>query len=231
MAGFRGWSGEGSPTTLVLVRHGVTGHTVDKRFSGGLGGSNPGLTDEGRAQVRATADWLAPLAEEIDVVVASPVRRTQESAEILARRLDRKLVTEDGLAEMEFGSWDGMTFAEIKDRYPDDLDAWLGSLEHTPGGGESFRVVEQRVLASLHRLLDEHAGRTVLAVSHVTPIKVLVANALGAPLESVYRMELAPASVTVLSYFADPSTGSGRRRKSSMRMFNGRPTDAAFTGR
>ncbi len=223
MAGFRGWSGEGAPTTLVLVRHGVTGHTVDKRFSGGLGGSNPGLTDEGRAQVRATADWLAPLAEDIDVVVASPVRRTQESAEILARRLDRTLVTEDGLAEMEFGSWDGMTFAEIKDRYPDDLDAWLGSLEHTPGGGESFRVVEQRVLASLDRLLDEHAGRTVLAVSHVTPIKVLVAHALEAPLESVYRMELAPASVTVLSYFAD--------QKSSMRMFNGRPTDAAFTGR
>jgi probable phosphoglycerate mutase len=223
MAGFRGWSGESAPTTLVLVRHGVTGHTVDKRFSGGLGGSNPSLTDEGRAQVRATADWLAPLAEEIDVVVASPVRRTQESAEILARRLDRTLVTEDGLAEMEFGSWDGMTFAEIKDRYPDDLDAWLGSLEHTPGGGESFRVVEQRVLASLDRLLDEHVGRTVLAVSHVTPIKVLVAHALGAPLESVYRMELAPASVTVLSYFADT--------KSSMRMFNGRPTDAAFTGR
>ena len=223
MAGFRGWSGESAPTTLVLVRHGVTGHTVDKRFSGGLGGSNPGLTDEGRDQVRTTADWLAPLAEEIDVVVASPVRRTQESAEILARRLDRKLVTEDGLAEMEFGSWDGMTFAEIKDRYPDDLDAWLGSLEHTPGGGESFRVVEQRVLASLDRLLDQHAGRTVLAVSHVTPIKVLVAHALGAPLESVYRMELAPASVTVLSYFAD--------RKSSMRMFNGRPTDAGFTGR
>ena len=68
----RGWSAGGAPTTLVLVRHGVTGHTLDKRFSAGLGGSNPGLTDEGRAQVRATADWLAPLAEEIDVVVTSP---------------------------------------------------------------------------------------------------------------------------------------------------------------
>ena len=223
MAEARGWSGDGSPTTLVLVRHGVTGHTVDKRFSGGLGGSNPGLTDEGRDQVRATADWLAPLAADIDTVVASPVRRTQESAEILARRLDRPLLTEDGLAEMEFGSWDGLTFAEIKDAYPHDLDAWLGSLEHTPGGGESFRLVEQRVLASLERLLEEYAGRTVLAVSHVTPIKVLVTHALGAPLESVYRMELAPASVTVLSYFADGLA--------SMRMFNGRPTDAAFTGR
>jgi broad specificity phosphatase PhoE/ribonuclease HI len=219
----QGWSDGGTPTTLVLVRHGVTGQTLDKRFSSGLGGTDPGLTDEGRAQVRATADWLAPLAEDIDTVVASPVRRTHESAEILAARLGRPVVTEDGLAEMEFGSWDGMTYAEIRERYPDDLDAWLGSLDHTPGGGESFRVVQKRVLGSLDLLLEEYAGRTVLVVSHVTPIKVLVAHALGAPLESVYRMELAPGSVTVLSYFSDGNA--------ALRMFNARPTDAAFIGR
>jgi probable phosphoglycerate mutase len=216
---------------LVLVRHGATDHTVGKRFSSGLGGSNPGLADEGSAQVRATADWLSPLAEEIDVVVTSPVRRTHESAEILADRLGRALQTEDGLAEMEFGSWDGLTFDEVRERYPDELDAWLGSLDDQPGGGESFRVVEKRVLASLDRLLDDHAGQTVLVVSHVTPIKVLVAHAIGAPLESMFRMELAPASVTVLSFFDDPSTGSGQRGNAVMRMFNARPTDAAFLGR
>ena len=207
----------------MLVRHGVTPHTVDKRFSSGLGGSNPGLSEEGRAQIRATADWLSPLAEEIDVVVSSPVRRTYESAEIVGARLGRPLVTEDGLAEMEFGSWDGMTFAEIQEHHPDDLDAWLGSLDHPPGGGESFRGVQRRVLASLDRLLAQYAGRTVLVVSHVTPIKVLVARALGAPLESVYRMEMAPASVTVLSFFDDGNA--------AMRMFNARPTEGVVTGR
>ena len=193
---------------------------MDKRFSGGLGGRNPGLSDEGRAQVRATADWLSPLAEGIDVLVTSPVRRTRESAEILGDRLDLPVLTDDGLAEMEFGSWEGLTFAEIQERYPDDIDAWLGSLDEPAGGGESFRVVEKRVLASLDGLLEEHRGRTVLAVSHVTPIKVLVARALGAPLEAVYRMELAPASVTVLSFYDDGN--------SSMRMFNARPTEVAF---
>jgi len=219
----RSWSPDAPATTLVLVRHGVTAHTLDKRFSSGLGGANPGINDEGRAQVRATADWLAPLADGIDVVIASPVRRTHESAEILGARLGRPVLTEEGLAEMEFGAWDGLTFAEIQDRYPDELDRWLGSLDEAPGGGESFRVLEKRVLASLERLLSEYAGRTVLAVSHVTPIKVLVAHALGAPLEAVYRMELAPASVTVLSFFADGHA--------SLRMFNARPTDVAFTGR
>jgi ribonuclease H / adenosylcobalamin/alpha-ribazole phosphatase len=214
---------EAGTTTLVLVRHGVTRHTESRKFSGGLGGHNPGLTDEGRDQARATADWLAPLADGIDVVVSSPVRRTLETAEIVAARLGTTFVIEDGLAEMDFGAWEGMTFAEVRDSYPDDLDAWLGSVDAGPGGGESLRVVEKRVLASLERVLSEHAGRTVLAVSHVTPIKVLVAHAMGAPLESVHRMELAPASVTVLSFYGD-----GRM---SLRMFNARPTEAAFIGR
>jgi ribonuclease H / adenosylcobalamin/alpha-ribazole phosphatase len=224
----RGWSPAGTATTLLLVRHGVTAHTVDKRFSGGLGGSNPGLSDEGRDQVRLTADWLSPLAGDIDVVVSSPVRRTHESAEILGARLRKPVRTEGGLAEMEFGSWEGLTFAELRERHPDELDAWLGSVDVPAGGGESFRVVEKRVLASLDRLLEEYVGRTVLVVSHVTPIKVLVAHALGAPLESLYRMELAPASVSVLSFFDDGPPG---RRSASMRMFNARPTEAALTGR
>ena len=219
----RGWSPDQPTTPRGLGRHGVTSHTVDKRFSSGLGGSNPGLTEEGRAQMRATADWLAPLADGIDVVVSSPVKRTHESAEIIGARLEKPVLTDDGLAEMEFGTWDGLTFAEIQERHPDELDRWLGSLDETPGGGESFRVVEKRVLGSLERLLSEYAGQTVLAVSHVTPIKVLVAHALSAPLEAVYRMEMAPASVTVLSFFSDGHA--------SLRMFNARPTDAAFTGR
>jgi len=83
--------------------------------------------------------------------------------------------------------------------------------------------VQARVLAGLEGLLAAHAGRTVLAVSHVTPIKVLVAHALGAPLESVYRMELAPASVTVLTFFPDGNA--------VLRMFNARPVELALTGR
>jgi probable phosphoglycerate mutase len=219
----RGWGPPGTPTTLVLVRHGVTAHTRDKRFSGGLGGVDPALTEDGRAQARATADWLAPLAEDVDAVVSSPVRRTRETAEIIAERLGKGVDLEHGLAEMEFGRWEGKTFAEVREAYPDDLDAWLGSLHHTPGGGESFSQVQERVLASLDTLLRTYPGRTVLAVSHVTPIKVLVARTLGAPLESVFRMELAPASVTVLSFYENGNA--------SLRLFNARPMEEAFIGR
>jgi len=218
----RGWSASaGEPTTLVLVRHGVTDHTVEKRFSGGLASANPGLSTDGRAQVRAVADWLSPLGDRVDAVVSSPVRRTRESAQILAETLGRPVEEEPGFAEMEFGAWDGLTFDEVKASHPEELDAWLGALDVAPTGGESFRAVEARVLEGLQRLLDTHGGRTVVVVSHVTPIKVLVAHAVDAPLDAVFRMELSPASVTVLSFFRGGRDGTEQR--ASLRMFNVQP--------
>jgi broad specificity phosphatase PhoE/ribonuclease HI len=226
VAGYRGWSPpEGAVTTLVLVRHGATTHTADKRFSGGLSSSNPGLTDEGRAQVREVAEWLAPLGADVETVITSPVRRTRESAEILAERLGLGLVEEPGFAEMEFGAWDGLTFAEANERYPDDIKGWLGSLDVAPHGGESFHEVDKRVLAGLERVLDDYADKTVLVVSHVTPIKILVAHAVDAPLSALFRMELSTASVSVVSFVGAADSGAGSRR-GSMRLYNAQPPGA-----
>ena len=225
----RDWTPPGGPpTTLILVRHGVTQHTVEKRFSGGLASANPGLSDEGRDQVRATSQWLAQIADDVDAVIASPVRRTLESAEIVAETLGLKVEIEPGFAEMEFGVWDGMTFAEVAEKHKADLDSWMGNMDVAPGGGESFRDVETRVLAGLDRVLAAHAGKTVVVVSHVTPIKTLVTHVLQAPLLSVYRMELAPASVTVLSFFDVGEKGD--KPMASMRLFNARPVDDPFLG-
>jgi broad specificity phosphatase PhoE/ribonuclease HI len=219
----QGWGpADITPTTLVLVRHGVTDHTLGKLFSGGLASANPPLNDEGREQARATGEWLAPMAPTFDALVSSPVRRTRETAEILAQFFDLEIEEEAGIAEMEFGTWDGKSFAEVHEQFPDEMSAWLGDLESAPHGGESFRAVEKRVLEGRDRIVSAYAGQTVVAVSHVTPIKTLVADALGAPLDAVYRMELAPASVTVISYFLG---GPDRDQPmASLRLYNGRPT-------
>lgn len=223
----RGWSPPSrDTTTVVLLRHGVTEHTAAKRFSGGLGGDNPPLSEEGLDQARAAADWLSGLGDRVDAVVASPVRRTRETAAVVAERLGLPVGEEPGFAEMEFGDWDGLTFSEVAERDRAGLDAWLGSLDVPPPGGESFRTVEERVLAGLDRVLEAHRGRTVVVVSHVTPIKTLVAHAMRAPLDAVFRMELSPASVSVLSFHPEQD-GSGVR--GSLRLYNALPPSRQAT--
>lgn len=210
-------AGPGEPTTIVLVRHGVTPHTTGRRFSGGLGGDNPALSEEGREQAAEVAAWLVELKESIDAVVASPVRRTRETADAIAAALGLPVEEEAGFAEMEFGEWDGLTFTEVAERDKERMEAWFADMAVAPPGGESFVEVRERVLAGLSRLLDAHAGRTVVVVSHVTPIKTLVAHAMEAPLDALFRMELAPAAVSVVAFYPDPRTGE---RRGSLRFFN-----------
>ncbi|MFK0266084.1 bifunctional RNase H/acid phosphatase [Streptomyces angustmyceticus] len=198
-----GWGPDlGPPATLVLLRHGETPLTPEKRFSGS-GGTDPALSAAGRRQAEATAAALAARGT-IQAVVSSPLRRCRETAGAVAERLGLEVRIEEGLRETDFGAWEGLTFAEVRERHPEDLDAWLGSAKVAPtGGGESFATVARRVAVARDKLLARYAGRTVLVVTHVTPVKTLVRLALGAPPESLFRMELSAASLSVVAYYAD----------------------------
>ncbi len=201
-----GWRSKftSTPTTFVLVRHGVTEHTERKVFSGS-GGTDPQLTDTGRDQAKRAGEWIRAVGG-VDAVVASPLRRTRETAGIIATALGLEVDIEGGIAEVAFGDWEGFTFAEIMDQWPDDLKRWLDSTAIAPPQGEAIDAVRERVLETRDRLMDQHAGKTVVVVSHVTPIKLLVADALGAPITSIFRMELAPASVTTIQWWPDGAT-------------------------
>lgn len=191
----------GAPATFVLMRHGETELTPQKRFSGS-GGSDPSLSDVGRYQAERVASALAARGT-IQAIVSSPLARCRETAGIIAARLGLQVGVEEGLRETDFGAWEGLTFAEVRERHPEDLGAWLGSPEAQPTGGESFEAVAQRVAAARDRLVAAYAGRTVLLVTHVTPIKTLVRLVLGAPPESLFRMELSAASLSAVAYYAD----------------------------
>ncbi|MER6323251.1 bifunctional RNase H/acid phosphatase [Streptomyces coelicoflavus] len=201
----------GAPATFVLLRHGETPLTPQKRFSGS-GGSDPSLSSVGREQAEKVAESLARRGT-IEAVVASPLARTRETAGVVAARLGLEVAVDEGLRETDFGAWEGLTFGEVRDRYPEDLDAWLASPDAEPtGGGESFAATGVRVAAARDRLVAAYAGRTVLLVSHVTPIKTFLRLALGAPPESLFRMELSAASLSAVAYYADGGA--------SVRLFN-----------
>ncbi|MFJ9807573.1 histidine phosphatase family protein [Streptomyces sp. NPDC101158] len=189
-------------TTLLLLRHGETLLTPQRRLSGS-GGSNPGLSPAGRRQARATADALARRGD-VEAIVTSPMRRCQETAHWAAARLGLGVQVDRDLREADFGAWEGLTFAQVRERHPDDLDAWLASPESPPsGGGETMHEVTRRTAAVRDGLLARHAGTTVLVVSHVGPLRTLIRLALQAPPHTLFRMELAAASLSTLTY--DPT--------------------------
>jgi len=157
---------------------------------------------------RATALAGSP----VDAVVASPMRRTRETAGIVGAVLGLDVEVDEDLRECAFGLWEGLTFAQAEEGWPDEVTDWLSSTAVAPPGGESFDAVAERVVAARDRLLARHKGATVLVVSHVTPIKTLVRLALDAPSHALYRMELAPASLTAVSWFGDGNA--------SLRLFN-----------
>ena len=211
-----------APTTLVLVRHGDTDHTRARLFSG-RGGADPSLNDDGRAQIRATAEWLAPLAATSPSLLCSPLRRTRESADIVSARLELPVTVDEGLVEASFGSWEGLSYAEVVKRDPDAFTSWMGDPARPAGGsGDSLVSMSTRVEELRERLLETYRGRTVIAVSHLTPIKLLTHAALDLPLASLFRTEISPGSVTVLAWYPD-----GRP---VVRLLNGQPAGDLFNG-
>jgi ribonuclease H / adenosylcobalamin/alpha-ribazole phosphatase len=189
---------QGEPTVTALLRHGQTPMSVQKRYAGR---TDAPLTEMGVQQAAAAAKRLASAG--LGVIVTSPLLRTVQTAQAVAAVTGAAVVTDDGFRETDFGAWEGLTFAEVRERWPAEITAWLADPDVAPPGGESFTDVSARVTAALDRVLAARAGQTVLIVSHVTPIKMLVTAALLAPPAALYRMHLDVAALSEIDWYAD----------------------------
>ena len=189
---------QGEPTVTLLLRHGQTPMSVQKRYAGA---SDVPLTETGVDQAAAAAKRLASAG--IDAIVSSPLQRAVRTAEEVAAVTGVPVVTDEGFRETDFGAWDGLTFAEVRERWPAEMASWLADPAVAPPGGESFVEVSTRVTDALQRVLASRASRTVLIVSHVTPIKTLVAMAVLAPPPALYRMHLDVAALCEIDWYAD----------------------------
>jgi probable phosphoglycerate mutase len=193
-------------TRFILVRHGETESSKERRFAGA---TDVSLTDYGREQARALAQRLR--AVRIDVMHVSPLIRCVETSEPITQITGRKPTIVEDLRECHFGEWENLTFGEVMERWPEDVQRWAGDDEVPPTGGECWADLGRRVGVWWDQAVKRYEGRTVLAVTHGGPILSLARRITSTPRDvmDVFMVETASVSVVQLN--------NGRKR---IRMWN-----------
>ena len=187
------------PTTILLVRHGLTPTTGRL-----LPGRKPGLhlSDDGRKQAEAAAARIGKL-KRVSAIYASPLERARETAMPIARVRGLALRIERGLLELDVGRWTGERLDRVSKR-----PEWSTVQRHPSGfrfpDGESFMEMQARMTDTLGRLVERHRGGVIVAVSHADPIKAALAHALGMHLDLFQRLAIAPGSITTIAYAGGP---------------------------
>jgi probable phosphoglycerate mutase len=155
-----GMSGE--PTRVIAIRHGETAWNVEARLQGQI---DIPLNERGQAQALRAARSLAD--EKPDVVVTSDLSRAHATASVIATLNACPLILEPGLRERSFGSFEGLTHSEVAQRWPEQSQRWRSrDPDFAPGDGESLRVFFDRCIAATLRVVEAHAGKTIILVAH-----------------------------------------------------------------
>lgn len=181
-------------TGLLLLRHGQTGLNVEGRFRGHL---DPPLDSGGVEQAEAAARRIGPF--DPAAVYASPLRRTAETARVIADRFGLEVVEVPGLIDLDYGAWEGLTWDEAMAADPKAV-AVFRSDPHAaiPPGGEPVISVQSRVMRTLEELVSRAPGASLVAVTHEIPIRLVLASLLGWGGGDMWRLDIPPGSIARL---------------------------------
>ena len=173
---------------------------MEDRFSGG---TDIDLSEEGRWQAECLARRLAD--DEICAFYCSPMRRTIETAAILAKSFQLTPQTRAGLREIHHGQWETKRRAEVEQQFPEDYAAWQEDpFTFAPPGGESGVMVMARALPVIREIVLNHTGQTVAVVSHKATIRLIISSLLGFDARGYRdRLEQSPACLNIMD-FKDP---------------------------
>jgi probable phosphoglycerate mutase len=158
---------------------------------------------EGLDQADLVAEEAVKLCAEI--LIASPLQRTRQTAEAIARTTGLEIIFDEAWFELSFGSWDGKSIEEVKEEDPDAYQSWLNSTAYAPGGGESYDEASVRIEEALEKLVAEYPGKKIIVVTHNGVIKTAIKLAMGAPAEAVFHIDATPCSISSISIW--PSDG------------------------
>lgn len=181
---------------FILIRHGETIWNRQRKYQGQ---SDVPLTDEGRLQARTLSERLKN--EKIDVIYASDLCRTMETAEILAKYHGRKVVPAPLMRELSFGIWEGMTYDEIIQKWPQEYKKWQADpYNKKPPDGETLSELCERVSKFLMETAKKHPDSRILVVSHAGPIRAILSVLLNLKQDFFWKFKISNTSLTVIEY-------------------------------
>jgi alpha-ribazole phosphatase len=192
-------AGQLRPTRLYLVRHGqvADGHT--QRYHGN---NDIGLSPAGMRQLENLAARLKSAL--LAAVYASDLSRSRQGAEILGRERRLAVQTVPEFREINFGVWEGLTFAEIAERFPEELEGRFSDLAgYRIPGGESLTDLSDRVLPKLKEILARHDGQALALVAHAGVNRVILCDALNLPLAHLFRLDQNYGCLNIIDYLPD----------------------------
>lgn len=186
-------------TRIYLIRHGqVEGHK-EKRYNGQ---ANVPLTQLGREESGRVCDNLVDI--HLDAVYSSDLDRSRYCAELIAEVHNLTVSTCESLRELHVGDWEGRTWAELQETYPDDWRSRLQDLVNFQvPGGESFQDVADRIRPTIQKIITGHLGGDVVLVAHGGVNRIVLLDAIGAPLEQVFSIEQDYGCLNIIDYFSD----------------------------
>lgn len=213
-------------TTLYLIRHGETEGSDTKRYHGSI---DVLLSEKGKQQAAEKADLLRQYVEKattskhlsylkdihdsagnqdtsnpsgLRAVYCSSLSRAIQSAEIIARPFGLQPVEVADLRERSFGIWEGMSFSEIREQYPEEFASWAQNpLAYAPVGGETTLEVRDRVVKAISEIVGQHAGGEIAVVAHGGVNRIMLCHILGMPLENVFRIEQDYAALNIIEFW------------------------------
>ena len=197
-------------TTIVLVRHGRTALTEARKISGG-DGDDPDLSEVGVLDANAVATALGQIGSKgpwqrigpISAIVSSPMKRARQTAEVIAEHHGLKVTENENLREISFGDWDGLSHEEAQQKDSTLWQSWRGSWSVSPPNGESLEVFDQRLQLARQQITERHAGKTVVVVAHVMPIRGFLRWAFDAAAAAYWRPQVAPCSISIIRVWGD----------------------------
>jgi probable phosphoglycerate mutase len=140
-----------------------------------------------------------------EVLIASPLNRTRQTAEAIARTTGLEIIFDEVWFELSFGSWDGKAIEEVREQEPDAYQAWLNSSSYAPPGGESYDEASIRIEEALEKLVAQYPGKKIIVVTHNGVIKTAAKIAVDGPSDAVFHMDVTPCSISSISIW--PSDG------------------------